>query len=311
MKLILPFLRVLLFIIITFVLFEVIVGSEEQLAFLEYPIIKTIFLGLVILAIFIEIVIGILKNRVYKLLGDEAKERYQQLENDSYFSKLYARLLDTRSMEEEGEIILDHDYDGIKELDNTLPPWWVYMFYMSIVFAIFYMLKYEVFDGDSTIEEYEKEVAQAEIDIAEWKKTAKNLVDASTVSILTDASDLDAGKAIFTTNCVVCHKADGGGGIGPNLTDQNWILGGGIKNVFTTISEGGRDGKGMVSWKNDLKPVEMAQVASYVLSFQGTTPAKPKAAEGDIWVDPDVTSMEERDAPTEKEDNVVIEASED
>ena len=80
--------------------------------------------------------------------------------------------------------------------------------------------------------------------------------------------------------------ADGGGGIGPNLTDRNWILGGGIKNVFQTISEGGRDGKGMIAWKQSLKPVEIAQVASYVLTFEGTTAANPKAAEGDIWVDP-------------------------
>ena len=105
---------------------------------------------------------------------------------------------------------------------------------------------------------------------------------------MTDASDLSAGEKIFTTNCVACHKADGGGGIGPNLTDAYWILGGGIKNVFNTISEGGRDGKGMISWKNDLKPSEMAQVASYILGFQGTTPAEPKAAEGEIWINPEM-----------------------
>ena len=120
------------------------------------------------------------------------------------------------------------------------------------------------------------------------EKTAKNLVDITTVEVLTEASDLSAGKKIFNANCVACHKADGGGGIGPNLTDTNWILGGGIKNVFKTISEGGRDGKGMVSWKSDLKPLEMAQVASYVLTFQGTTPAEPKDPEGNVWT-PDAT----------------------
>jgi cytochrome c oxidase cbb3-type subunit 3 len=127
------------------------------------------------------------------------------------------------------------------------------------------------------------EVAAAEIAIAEYKKNAKDLVDASTVELLTEASDLAAGKQIYDTNCVACHMADGGGGIGPNLADQHWILGGGIKNVFSTISEGGRDGKGMVAWKQILKPVEMAQVASYVLTLQGTTPANPKEAEGELW----------------------------
>ena len=141
-------------------------------------------------------------------------------------------------------------------------------------------------------------MAEAKIAIEEYKKTAKNLVDVNTVEVLTDASDLSAGEKIFTTNCVVCHMADGGGGIGPNLTDEYWILGGGIKNVFRTISEGGRDGKGMVAWKNSLKPVEMAQVASYVLQSQGTTAANPKASEGDIWIDPDAPAPAEK-VPTE------------
>lgn len=100
---------------------------------------------------------------------------------------------------------------------------------------------------------------------------------------MTDAGDLDAGKAIYETNCMACHLADGGGSIGPNFTDENWILGGGIKNVFTTVSEGGRDGKGMIAWKSMLSPEQIAQVSSYILTFQGTTPATGKAPEGDIW----------------------------
>ena len=285
MKLLTPFLRVLIFAIIALVLFEYIVDSGDQFAFQENSLIQAIFWGLIILAIFIEIVIGTVKSRVYNSLSEEARERYEQMEADSYFGKLYAKLLDSRDIEEEGEIILDHDYDGIKELDNNLPPWWVYLFYGTIVFAVVYLARYHVFDGDHTSVEYDKEVAQAEIDIAEYKKNNPDLVDAASVILLTEESDLAAGKVIFTEKCAVCHKDDGGGGIGPNLTDENWILGGGINNVFTTISEGGRDGKGMVAWKSELKGNEIAQVASYLLGFQGTTPAAPKAAEGDVWVD--------------------------
>ena len=142
-----------------------------------------------------------------------------------------------------------------------------------------------MFDGDTQIDELETELAEAKIAIEEYKKTAKDLVDFNTVELLTEASDLSAGKKIFETNCVACHMADGGGGIGPNLTDEHWILGGGIKNVFKTVSDGGRDGKGMISWRQQLKPAEMAQVSSYLLTFQGTTPANPKAAEGEVWVD--------------------------
>ena len=190
-----------------------------------------------------------------------------------------------KPIEEEHEIILDHNYDGIRELDNNLPPWWIYGFYASIVFAVFYMFKYHVFNGDNQYTELETEYAEARIAIEEYKKTAKNLVDFNTVETLTDASDIESGKQLYDLNCVACHKADGGGGIGPNLTDENWILGGGIKNVFKTISEGGRDGKGMIAWKQSLKPVEIAQVSSYLLQFQGTTPAEPKVAEGDIWIE--------------------------
>ena len=95
------------------------------------------------------------------------------------------------------------------------------------------------------------------------------------------------GKNLFKANCAACHKVSGGGGIGPNLTDDHWILGGGVKNVFNTISEGGRDGKGMIAWKSELKPSEMAQVASYVLSLHGSNPPDGKEAEGEIWLDPD------------------------
>ena len=101
--------------------------------------------------------------------------------------------------------------------------------------------------------------------------------------ILTDASDLNTGKNIYLNNCAVCHKPDGGGGIGPNLTDEYWILGGGIKNIFKTVAEGGRNGKGMIAWKNDLQPLEIAQVASYIMSFQNKISLEPKGPEGEIW----------------------------
>ena len=305
MKLFTPIFRVLIFAIITFALFEFIVDSGDQLAIQENSLIAPIFWGLVILAIFIEIIIGTVKSRVYNSLSEDGREKYEQLEANSYSGKLYAKLLDSRAIEEEGEIILDHDYDGIKELDNNLPPWWVYLFYASIIFGVVYLARYHVFDGDFIAVEYEKEVAQAKIDIEEYKKNNPDLVDASTVVLLSEASDLKAGRVIFDEKCAVCHKTDGGGGIGPNLTDPNWILGGGIKNVFTTISEGGRDGKGMISWKSELNANEIAQVSSYVLGFEGTTAEAPKAAEGDVWIDPNAVPAEEEDTSEEEVEDEV------
>ncbi|WP_299323492.1 cbb3-type cytochrome c oxidase N-terminal domain-containing protein [uncultured Maribacter sp.] len=279
------------------VLMEVYIDSGDQPAFLVYPTLMFGFMALILLLLIaIAFIVQAIENVLYNTLDEEAKERYLATKEEkwewTWGKKMYDKMLGSKPMEAEGEIILDHNYDGIRELDNKLPPWWVYLFYASIVFAVVYLVRFHLFNDYNQTLEYEQEVAAAQLEIEEYKKTAKGLVDANTVELLTDASDISAGKGIFEGNCVACHMADGGGGIGPNLTDQNWILGGGIKNVFHTISEGGRDGKGMIAWKQNLKPAEIAQVASYVLSFQGTTPANPKAAEGDIWVDPNASTQE-------------------
>ena len=182
----------------------------------------------------------------------------------------------------EEDIMTDHDYDGIKELDNVLPPWWLYGFYITIIIAIYYTFQvfYSPQDYNQKLE-YEADVAQANIEIEAYKKAHPELFNTN-VQLLTDAASLEAGKKVYATYCVACHMADGGGGIGPNLADDKWVLGGGMEKIFHTISEGGRPGKGMVAWKSSLSLKEREQVSSYVISLQGTTPAAPKAAEGDI-----------------------------
>ncbi|UII77061.1 c-type cytochrome [Flagellimonas sp. HMM57] len=285
---------VLFFII--FGLMEYFIDSGDKPAIIEYPITQFFMLMVLLILIAIELILSSIENVMLLTLSPEAKERYLEAKNKkrewTWINNIYKRLTKTRAIEKEGEIIMDHNYDGIRELDNVLPPWWVYMFYATIVFAIVYLIRFHIAGDYDQKLEYEQEVAAAKIAIEEYKKTAKDLVDVNTVEFLADASDLSAGEKIFTTNCVACHMADGGGGIGPNLTDEYWILGGGIKNVFNTISEGGRDGKGMIAWKQSLKPAEMAQVASYILTLGGTTPANPKAPEGEIWVDPDASESE-------------------
>ncbi len=281
--------RIPLIFFFIFGLVEYYVDAGDKPAFIAYPMVQLFLFMVLLILIAIELIVKSVENVLFQTLPDDAKERYLNARTRSWScawgKKMYKKLLGTRPIEEEGEIILDHNYDGIKELDNKLPPWWVYLFYATILFGVIYLARFHVFNDYTQDQEYEMEVASAQAAIEEYRKTAKDLVDVNTVTLLTDASDLSAGRAIFETNCVVCHMADGGGGIGPNLTDEYWILGGGIKNVFRTISEGGRDGKGMVAWKQSLKPAEMAQVASYLLTFQGTTPANPKAPEGEIWID--------------------------
>jgi len=297
MKSIASFLRVIAFLVIAFLLLEYTIDSGDQLAIEKYPIIWGVLAMLLLFAVAVEIISETLKSILYRGLSAEAQERYLTLEKERKaqefggIKRLYKKLLGSKPIEQEGEIVLDHNYDGIRELDNKLPPWWLYGFYITIVFAGIYLVRYHVLDGVKQAQEFENEMEEARLAIEEYKKTAKDLIDASTVELLTDPADITAGLNIFQANCVACHKADGGGGIGPNLTDNYWILGGGIKNVFNTISEGGRSGKGMVPWKNDFKPSEIAQVASYVLSLQGTTPAEPKEPEGDLWTDPEAPSQ--------------------
>lgn len=283
--------RVPLLFFIVFGLMEYFIDSGDKPAIIAYPITQFFLLMVLLILIAIEVILKSVEHVMFQTLSEEAQERYLEAKNKKmefkWWNNVYKRLTRSSAIDKEQEIILDHNYDGIRELDNVLPPWWVYMFYVTILFGLVYLVRFHIVGDYTQALEYENEVAEAKIAIEAYKKTAKNLVDVNTVEVLTEASDLSAGEKIFTTNCVVCHLADGGGGIGPNLTDEYWILGGGIKNVFRTISEGGRDGKGMVAWKNSLKPVEMAQVASYILQFQGTTAADPKAPEGEIWIDPD------------------------
>lgn len=191
------------------------------------------------------------------------------------------KLSNAKPIEEEEEIILNHDFDGIRELDNNLPPWWLYGFYMTIIYAFGYMVYFHVLDGDTQKDEYLQEVAMAKIQIAAYEATQEK-VD---LSALVSGEENPEGKKLFKRNCAVCHRVDGGGQIGPNLTDEYWILGGSIENVYNTIAEGGRPGKGMVAWKNSFNPQKLQQLAAYVMSLKGTHPENPKAPQGDLYTE--------------------------
>jgi cytochrome c oxidase cbb3-type subunit 3 len=184
----------------------------------------------------------------------------------------------------EDEVMTDHEYDGIRELDNVLPPWWKYGFYITILIGIFYYV--QVFTNSEKYSqemEYANEVEQSKKEIEEYIKANPDLFNTENLEVFTDAENLAKGKELFTTKtCTACHLEDLGGSIGPNLTDENWVLGGDMSNIFNTITKGGRPGKGMISWESTISLLERQQLASYIISMQGTTPANPKAPEGDI-----------------------------
>lgn len=208
-------------------------------------------------------------------------------------------------VEYESEIMLDHEYDGIRELDNKLPPWWVYMFYATIVFAVVYIVYYQFTPGHTQQDEYAAEMALADEQKAAFLANAANNVDENSVTVLTGAA-IENGKATFTSLCVACHAASGGSvpnGVGPNLTDAFWIHGGGINNIFKTIKYGVPT-KGMISWESQLSPVQMQEVASYIISLQGSNPANAKEPQGDLWSDAAVSDSLATDTIALKVDTI-------
>lgn len=176
----------------------------------------------------------------------------------------------------EGEkLIEDHEYDGIHELDNSPPPWLLGIWWIGVAFAIVFLLYYHVFGGPSQEEKYDRAMAEATAELPE----ASN--DAIPTAFLDDAASLDAGKAIWTASCAVCHLADGGGLVGPNMTDKYWIYEPTMESMFHVISNGVIE-KGMTPFSGILTPEQIQQVSSFIISLQGTTPANPKAAEGTL-----------------------------
>ena len=201
-----------------------------------------------------------------------------------------------RPVSQEAELDLGHDYDGIRELNNRLPPWWLYGFYITIIFAGIYLWRFHVsHSAPSSKEEYERAIADADLKVKEYLKMKGDNVDENTVTLLSDKADLDAGMSLFTNGaCATCHGKDGSGivmgqpGVGPNLTDDYWLHGGSIKNIFTTIKYG-VSGKGMQAWESTYSAKQMAQLASYIKSLHGTKPAAVKEKQGDLYIEEQTT----------------------
>ncbi len=182
-------------------------------------------------------------------------------------------------LNDEKDIVLDHEADGIKELDNKLPRWWVWLFYITIIFSVIYLVYYHVLGlGRLQAERYEHEMAVA-AEVYGQKPDAADLAQAVPSEPSSEDAILADGKQIFMQNCVACHTADGGGLVGPNLTDNYWIHGNTFSDSVKVIIEG-VPAKGMISWKGVLSPDQIQAVASYIYTLRGTTPANPKAPEG-------------------------------
>ncbi|MEJ6981236.1 cbb3-type cytochrome c oxidase N-terminal domain-containing protein [Pedobacter sp. P351] len=192
-----------------------------------------------------------------------------------------SRILGLRPISEEKDILIEHDFDGITELDNPTPAWFMWLFYATIVIAVGYMLHYHVFEwGQLQDEEYATEIREAEAEKKAYLAKSANLIDENTVKENSDAAVISSGQAIFNTNCVACHGDKGQGVVGPNLTDNYWLHGAKINDVFKSIKYGIPE-KGMISWEKTLSPKQIAEVANFINSLKGSNPPNAKAPQGE------------------------------
>jgi cytochrome c oxidase cbb3-type subunit 3 len=230
------------------------------------------------------VMMKLIRQQLPEVIVAEEKTVVAQAETLSLWARFDRKFL-TKAVpvEKERDILFDHGYDGIHELDNDLPPWWKYGFYLTIVWAFGYLVYFHVTDsGALSLQEYKNEIAEADAALKARMLKNADMVNSETVIALTDADAISAGQGIYIQNCVACHGQKGEGSVGPNLTDEYWIHGGGIKNVFKTV-QNGVPAKGMISWKSQLSPKQIQQVSSFILTFQGTKPDNGKAPQGDIW----------------------------
>jgi cytochrome c oxidase cbb3-type subunit 3 len=203
------------------------------------------------------------------------------------------------AIENEKDILIEHPHDGIYELDNRLPPWWVNMFYVTILFSVAYLGYYHFGGGGKLqLDEYKEEMKAGEVQKAMAADKAANAVNENNVVALKDAPALETGHKIFIEKCAACHGQKGEGGVGPNMTDDYWLHGGSIKDVFRTIVNGVPD-KGMIAWNTQLRPAEIQSVASYILTMRGTNPPNAKAPQGTlVTATSDTTAMAKPAADT-------------
>jgi cytochrome c oxidase cbb3-type subunit 3 len=241
-------------------------------------------------------------KRVYmELLPEKIAVKSSSTKLSDWWTKVGSKFFTKAvAIEKEADILLDHDYDGIRELDNSLPPWWKYGFIITIIFAFVYIGIFHVFGtGKNPTEEYAAEMEKAKVEIAAFEASNKDKIDEKNVP-MADAVGISSAKIMFEANCVACHLADGGGNVGPNLTDDYWIHKGSLNDIYNTLKMGYPE-KGMQSWSSKFSPKEMSQLASYVKSLRGTKPATPKAPQGELYVEAKTDSI-----PSAKIDTVKV-----
>lgn len=248
--------------------------------------------AMVVIVMIIALVVASYLLRVLNILIDQnekekaAKAGVVYVKRATWWDELTQKLNASVPVAQEKDIDMGHSFDGIRELDNHLPPWWKWLFYATIAWSVVYLVLYHVTESMPLSEsEYQQEIVLAEEQAAKLRASQPGeVIDENTLTYTADAAIIEKGKAVFAANnCGTCHRNDGGGNsIGPNITDQYWIHGGGIKNVFLTIKNGAVE-KGMPAWGKAMSIQSVRDVTFYVMSLGGTNPADAKAPQGELY----------------------------
>jgi cytochrome c oxidase cbb3-type subunit III len=239
----------------------------------EEEMIQWILLGLLGLSVAIVILLIVVAVQLISILQKETSKSL----GEKY--TIWERLVGFQPKSHEQKLLLDEDFDGIKELDNAIPAWFNWFFGLTVVFALLYFPAYHIWNiADVQETEYDKEVKVAEIKKEEYLKKIANSIDEKNVKIVKDAKELQKGQELYKANCMVCHGEKGEGKIGPNLTDEYWLYGSSANEVFKTIKYG--TNKGMQAWQKQLNPLQIQQVVSFIHTMKGTNPPGAKEPQG-------------------------------
>jgi cytochrome c oxidase cbb3-type subunit 3 len=263
-------------------------NTSVDLVILMLLIAAVLVLGVAVLMLrVVKIYVQEMTNPVPFATAEEKRQRKLEAEALKALAKkkptIWTRIMQLRPLEEEDSMVMEHKFDGIAELNNPTPAWFMVLFYGTIIFAIGYLLNYHVFQyGKSQEEEYVAEIEQSETDKVAFLSNPVNSASAVNENNVVQSKDdavLKSGAALFANRCTPCHGEHAEGIVGPNLTDNYWLHGGGIKDVFKTIKYGIPE-KGMVAWEKSLSAAQISDLANYVLSLKGSKPAGAKAPQG-------------------------------
>lgn len=239
-----------------------------------------------LMTIYVMKVLNFLTREATAQNAASAGSKVVQQQPRSWWARFVQKMNASVPVEQESEIEMDHSYDGIRELDNHLPPWWKWLFYGTAVWAVVYFIVFHVSESlPLSEEEYKMELALAEEQVRKHQASQpQSVVDENALTYTEDPEAIEKGRAVFTNNnCGGCHRGDGGGNsIGPNLTDEYWLHGGEVKNVFLTIKNGVVE-KGMPAWGKSMSAQDVRDVTFFIMSLQGTNPPDAKGPQGDVF----------------------------